>query len=130
MSPCRLAEAAFRRIWNGHGMSHQMSIRWSARWPLPPPSPVKPAIPSLPAIPTAPTADRFPSVSSHVEPVVMLDPSIQSRHSPHPHNSQLAHPPPLNEEDPEDTPFFIQLAQQAEDKKDIKSEDVATFMKF
>lgn len=34
------------------------------------------------------------------------------------------------EEEPEDTPFFIQLAQLAEDKKDIKSEDVATFMKF
>ena len=36
---------------------------------------VQPAISSLSAIPAAPTADRFPSVSSHFEPVVMLDPS-------------------------------------------------------
>ena len=28
------------------------------------------------------------------------------------------------------TPFYIQLAQLAEDKKDIKSEDIATYMKF
>jgi len=44
--------------------------------------------------------------------------------------TQLAPPPMDEEEEPEDTPFFIQLAQLAEDKKDIKSEDVATFMKF
>ena len=37
---------------------------------------VQPVIPSLPAITAAPPADRFPSVSSHVEPVVMLDPSM------------------------------------------------------
>ena len=36
---------------------------------------VQPAISSLSAIPAAPTADRFPSVSSHIDPVVMLDPS-------------------------------------------------------
>ena len=44
--------------------------------------------------------------------------------------TQLSPPPMDEEEEPEDTPFFIQLAQLAEDKKDIKSEDVATFMKF
>ena len=39
---------------------------------------VQPVIPSLPATFAAPPADRFPSESSHIEPVVMLDPSVGS----------------------------------------------------
>ena len=46
------------------------------------------------------------------------------------HTTQFASPPHDEEEEPDDTPFFIQLAQLAEDKKDIKSEDVATYMKY
>ena len=49
-----------------------------------------------------------------------------------PSTTQFASPPHNQdeEEEPEDTPFYIQLAQLAEDKKDIKSEDIATYMKF
>ena len=51
-----------------------------------------------------------------------------------PNNTQFQFnsPPHDDEEEPEDTPFFIQLAQLelADDKKDIKSEDIATLMKF
>eukprot|EP00105_Crassostrea_gigas_P014867 XP_011431689.1 PREDICTED: procyclic form-specific polypeptide B-alpha-like [Crassostrea gigas] len=54
------------------------------------------------------------------EPMATPNPTLQ----PHPS-------PPLEvEEEPEDTPFFIQLAQQAEEKKDTKSEEVSSLMKF
>ena len=49
---------------------------------------------------------------------------------PQTNTTQFASPPHDDEEEPDDTPFFIQLAQLAEDKKDIKSKDVATYTKY
>ena len=36
----------------------------------------------------------------------------------------------MRRKNPKTPPLFVQLAQLADDKKDIKSEDVATFMRF
>eukprot|EP00967_Tisochrysis_lutea_P120647 scaffold198057_cov35-Tisochrysis_lutea.AAC.1 len=70
--------------------------------------------------PSHPTQQPSPPLRKRADP--QSEPKTTPQAHPQPY------PPPLGEEEePEDTPFLIiQLAQQAEDKKAMKSEEVST----